>query len=67
MNNIQLDFWETKEESELRTMRECINKISVSTDKVRKGTYSKIGAIHKIVLDLESRLSLIEHNICKGK
>lgn len=61
---IQLDFFESPEESEMRDIRNRIKSIAQSADKVRKGTYAKIGDIKKLVIDIDSRLEVIERGLC---
>ncbi len=62
----QLDFFLTPEESEIKALRKEVKAISDSSTKVRKGTYSKIGELNKIVNDLHERLSLLEAHICRS-
>jgi hypothetical protein len=63
----QLDMFMSDEESEIQALRKEVQAIGVSSTKVRKGTYAKIGELNKIVIDLQERLAIIERNICKGK
>jgi hypothetical protein len=67
MQCIQLDFWETEEESEIVALRKQIESIGASSVKVRKGTYARIGELTKIVNDLSCRLEHIERHICRGE
>ncbi len=60
----QLDFFLSEEESEIESLRKRIEAIGASSTKVRKGTYSRIGELTKVCLDLQERLALIERNIC---
>lgn len=64
---IQLDFFKSDEEAELEAMRESIDNIKKSCDKVRKGTYARIGELTKECYELRMRLEIIERNICRGK
>jgi len=62
---IQLDFFHTMTEAE--EMREEIRQLRVSHEKVRKSLYARHGELAKLYLDLNDRMNILEHNICKGK
>lgn len=73
MNAIQLTLFETITQTEERHYREKSNdhelrlgKTERSLDRVRKGTYAEIGSLKKRVLDLESRLEVLERGLCGG-
>ena len=65
MQCIQLDFFRSDEESEIVALRKEISAVSASANKVRKGTYARIGELSKEVRDLKERLAIIERHICK--
>jgi len=64
MNAIQLDFFKTKEECEIEAMHRKIHEVKLSSDKVRKKLFAENGKLIKEVMDLKSRLEIIERNIC---
>lgn len=61
---IQLDFFKSREESELDMMRLELAKVAKSSEKVRRGTYANINELKKLVLDMGSRMEVIERHIC---
>ena len=63
---IQLDLFKSAQECEIDALRHAIEKIRVSSDKVRKGTYCEINQLRKRVVELEERQAIIERNICRG-
>ena len=63
---VQFDLFKTKEECEIETLKEIVNTIKTSSDKVRRGTYASISELKKENMDLKSRLEIIERNICRG-
>ena len=63
---IQLDFWETAEQSELNALRNLFEKDHKTLEKVRKSTYAKINKTDQVVADIDARLTILERNICKG-
>jgi hypothetical protein len=63
---IQLDLFRSKEECEIITLRNVIEEVRKSADKVRKGTYARINELNKEQVELKSRLEIIERNICRG-
>lgn len=63
---IQYDFWQTKEESEIESMRKEIEKLRSSSEKVRKGVFARVGEVTKKQIDLEDRLNILESHLCKG-
>ena len=62
---IQLDFFQVMTETEM--MREEIRQLRVSHEKVRKSLYARHGELAKLYLDLNDRMNILEHNICKNK
>lgn len=62
---IQYDFFRTEEEIEREEMMKRIQEIKDSTDKVRRGLFSRHGELFKKLNDVDERLSIIEKNICK--
>ena len=63
---VQYNIFETREESEERALLEHVKKLEDSLGKVRRGTYARIGDQNKRILELESRLEILERNICYG-
>ena len=64
MAMIQLDFFE---QCEVSALKDRMDKCEASGHKVRKGTYSEIGTMKKLLNDLSVRLEIIERNICSEK
>jgi uncharacterized protein Yka (UPF0111/DUF47 family) len=62
---VQFDLFEPIPEP-IELLRLDLEAVALSADKVRKGTYAEINRLKKRVLELESRLDIIEKNICKG-
>lgn len=52
-----------EEPLEGKLLREC-KEMKASLDRVRKGQFAKIGALGKRADDHESRIDIIERNIC---
>ena len=65
MECFQLDLFKTEEQSEIDALRFEITAIKTSTDKVRKKLFAENGKLTKKMLDLESRMQIIERNICR--
>ncbi len=63
---VQYDLFKTKEISEMEALEKRIAVVEKSSDKVRKGTYARIGKQDKIISELESRLEILERFICRG-
>ena len=63
---IQLDLFKTKEECEFDAMRQSIQEMKKSQERVRKKLFAENGQQKKIILDLSERMEIIERNICKG-
>lgn len=63
---VQLDFFKSSEQSEIDSIRERVEAIGISSSKVRKSLYARNGELNKKMLDLETRMEIIEKNICKG-
>jgi hypothetical protein len=61
---LQLDLFKTEEECEMDSLRQSVEAIRVSGDKVRRGTYAKLNELNKECVDLKSRLEIIERNLC---
>ena len=62
----QLDFFKSEEESEIDSLRDRIDSVKESNDKVRKKLFSENGKLTKRILDLEEKMNIIEKNLCKG-
>ncbi len=63
---IQLDFFH-EELTEVEILREEVRQLRLSNEKVRKGLYARHGELAKLYIELNDRLNILEHNICKGK
>jgi hypothetical protein len=63
---VQLDFFKNAEESEMEALRAEFNAVKKSTERVRKGVFVRHNELAKICTDLQSRLDILERNICKG-
>jgi hypothetical protein len=63
---MQLDFFESEQETEMKAMREEMARIEASTHKVRKSLFAKHGELAKCYLDLKQRLEIIERGLCNG-
>ena len=64
MVTLQLDFFE---KDEITLLRMDVEANKRSTEKVRKGTYSRINQLEKQLQDVNERLAVIEAQICKGE
>ncbi len=62
---VQLDFF--SDMSEIEILREEVRQLRLSNEKVRKGLYARHGEVAKLYIELNYRLNILEHNICKGK
>lgn len=67
MLQLQYDIFEESDESQLKAIEEKVAQVALSSDKVRKGLYAKTNELHKVIMDLEERLKIMERNICYGK
>ncbi len=63
---IQLDFFRTDAECEMIQLREAIDKVRISNDKVRRKLFADNGRLNRGMEDLSSRLEIIERMICRG-
>lgn len=66
MNAYQLDFFKQDEECRLESLEKSFALVKESCDKVRKSQFAKIGALTKIICELQDRLNIIEKNICQN-
>lgn len=64
---IQLDLFETREESEQKAIMKKLDDMQESLTKIRKCQFAKIGEMKKLYNDIDHRLSMIEKYICEGK
>jgi len=60
---MQLDLFE---QDEVVLLRMEVEKLRQIGDKTRKGIFAKHGELAKLFIELDSRLDIIERNICKG-
>ena len=63
---VQLDFFLTPEESEIEALRKEVIAVRASNDRVRKKLFGENGRLIARVTELETRLAILERNICKG-
>ena len=66
MIEVQFDLFKTREECEFEALAKAIDKVRVSSDKVRRGCFAKLNEVQKENTELKARLDIIERNICKG-
>ncbi len=62
MSALQLDFFQSEEESELSMLRKEVSSCKSSLDKVRRSLFAKTGEHSLILLEMDSRLNIIEKN-----
>ena len=60
----QLDFFE---QPEISIVKARIEEVKESNDKVRKKLFAENGELKKRILELESRMEVIERNLCRGE
>lgn len=60
---IQLDFFEATEFSVLKAR---IEEVRESGTKVRKKLFAENGDLKRRMMELESRMEVIERHLCKG-
>lgn len=61
----QYNIFESREQTEYRSMCEHIDRLEESLNKVRKGQFAKIGANTKKIVELEERINIIEVGLCR--
>jgi hypothetical protein len=61
---IQYDFFKPKP-TETELLKLDIEAVGESANKVRKGTYAAIGDLKKRMLDLETRMQILEAHLCR--
>lgn len=61
---LQLDFLED-DKSDLDYLRDEVEEIRESTNKVRKGLFVRNAELTKKCLELQQRLEIIERHICQ--
>ena len=64
---IQLDLFRTPEECDSIDLRKRMDKVEASCTKVRKAQFAQIGELKKLLLDINSRMAVIEHHLCKDE
>lgn len=60
---IQLDFFQ--EHDEVSVLKNELEKVRASSEKVRKALFARHGELAKNYLDLLQRLEVLERNICR--
>lgn len=63
---LQLDFFLSEDECELIALKRAVEDVRRSGDKVRKGTYARLGELNKECMDLKCRLEILERHICRN-
>lgn len=63
----QLDFFETKEQSLIKEIRQHFELVKESSNNVRKGIFARHNEILKKINDVSNRLELLEKHICLNK
>ena len=63
-HELQLDFFRTESESEVDRLIRMTEEIRDSTGKVRRKLFAENSELKRKVLDLESRLAILERHIC---
>ena len=66
MMPIQLDFFKTEHECEMDAIRNDLQKVIKSNDKVRKSHHATKNSFANELADLKTRLEILEKGICKG-
>jgi hypothetical protein len=66
-HNVQLDFFQTVEETQVDKLIRIVDEIRLSSNKVRKAMFARDCEKEKRITDLENRLAILERNICRGK
>ena len=61
----KLEFF-LEEKSELDYVKEDIEAVRESSDKVRKSLFARHGELAKKYIELHERMQIIEKNICTG-
>lgn len=62
---LQLDFWMSEDACEMRQLRQDVDKYRISSDKVRRGVFSRVNEIGANIEDVSRRLEIIERFICR--
>lgn len=62
---VQLDLFYEKSETEI--LQEQVNALEKSIDKQRRSLFARNADLAKKYCDLQARMEILEHNICKGK
>ena len=63
-HELQLDFFRTESESEVDRLIRMTEEIRDSTGTVRRKLFAENSELKRKVLDLESRLAILERHIC---
>mgnify|MGYP003647783259 CR=1 FL=1 len=75
MKVVQLDFFQelfpetvqNDNKALIIELKQEVEKLSLSNERVRKSLFAKHGALAKLYLEIHQRLEILERNICKGK
>jgi len=62
---VQLELF--REKTVLDCIREDVNNVRSTSDKVRKSLYARHAELAKKYVELHDRMEIIERNICRGK
>lgn len=64
---VQLDFFQTEEESKIVALRKEVKRLQKSLDKVRKGTYARLCQLEKQQVEIIEEFESWKKTICQGK
>lgn len=62
---VQYDFFKSRDESEQDSIKEQLQKIQESCDKVRKGLFARHNELSKMYLEISARMDILERYVCK--
>jgi hypothetical protein len=63
---LQYDFFKSPEQCEIEALRKEIEKVRISSDKVRRGIYARHGALEKKYDQLIWEFEQLKQAICKN-
>jgi hypothetical protein len=63
-HELQFDFWQSINETEVERLIRMTEEIKLSTNKVRKGTYAEICFLKKEVAELKATVEILVRHIC---
>lgn len=63
---VQQDFWKTSKESELEAMKEELERVRKSNDKVRRGMFARHNELAKQYLEMREEFENWKRSVCRG-